>query len=137
MAEQAEENELPSCSFYRLSDVEKHRCCTSAWIVMHNKVYDVTTFLAEHPGGDEILLEQTGRDCTEIFESIGHSLDARLLAEKYVIGELHPDCRPKAQENSIVSEGKCFSWWGAWLIVLLSVVVAVAVYYVCNGTDQD
>uniref|UniRef100_A0A8C4QQT0 Cytochrome b5 n=1 Tax=Eptatretus burgeri TaxID=7764 RepID=A0A8C4QQT0_EPTBU len=90
MAEKVEQNELPTCPWYRLCDVEKHRCCTSAWIVINNKVYDVTAFLAEHPGGEEILLEQAGCDCTKIFDSIGHSLDAHLVAEKYVIGELHP-----------------------------------------------
>ena len=39
------------------------------------KVYDVTEFLAEHPGGEEILLETAGTDSTEAFEDVGKKLN--------------------------------------------------------------
>lgn len=42
----------------------------------------------KHPGGEEVLLEQGGQDCTEAFEDIGHSSDARELMEIFKIGEL-------------------------------------------------
>jgi len=32
---------------YRLEEVKKHRSAKSAWIIVHNKVYDVTKFLNE------------------------------------------------------------------------------------------
>lgn len=31
----------------------------------------------QHPGGEEVLIEQAGRDATEAFEDVGHSTDAR------------------------------------------------------------
>jgi cytochrome b5 len=43
------------------------------------KVYDVTKYLDDHPGGAEVLLEQAGQDATDMFEDIGHSQDARLV----------------------------------------------------------
>ncbi|KAL0109458.1 hypothetical protein PUN28_014491 [Cardiocondyla obscurior] len=60
----------------------------NTWIIIHNNVYDVTPFLMEHPGGEEVLLEQNGRDATEPFEDIGHSTDARQMMDKYKMGEL-------------------------------------------------
>lgn len=45
-------------------------------------------FFSQHPGGEEVLLEQTGKDATEEFEDVGHSSDAREIMQKYKIGEL-------------------------------------------------
>lgn len=42
----------------------------------------------QHPGGEEVLLEQAGKDATEQFEDVGHSSDAREMMNKYKIGEL-------------------------------------------------
>jgi cytochrome b involved in lipid metabolism len=30
-------------------------------MAIHGKVYDVTKFLAEHPGGDEVMVEVAGK----------------------------------------------------------------------------
>ncbi|XP_018342579.1 PREDICTED: cytochrome b5-like isoform X2 [Trachymyrmex septentrionalis] len=70
-------------------EVEKHaETSRDTWIIIHNNVYNVTSFLNEHPGGEEVLLEQNGQDATEAFEDIGHSTDARQMMESYKIGEL-------------------------------------------------
>lgn len=47
-------------------------------------------FFLQHPGGEEVLREQSGGDATENFEDVGHSTDARSLSETFIIGELHP-----------------------------------------------
>ncbi|RVW42191.1 Cytochrome b5 isoform A [Vitis vinifera] len=51
-------------------------------------VYDVTTYLDEHPGGDDVILATTGKDATDDFEDAGHSNDARELMKSFCIGEL-------------------------------------------------
>lgn len=73
-----------------LEEVKKHNTRNSVWFVIHNKVYDVTKFMDEHPGGEEVLLEQAGKDATEIFEDVSHSADAKDLMKNYLVGEL-PD----------------------------------------------
>ncbi|GAA6091423.1 cytochrome b5 [Tachysurus ichikawai] len=76
--------------YYRLCEVEEHNSFKSTWIIINHKVYDVTKFLEEHPGGEEVLREQAGGDATESFEDVGHSTDARELSKSMMIGELHP-----------------------------------------------
>uniref|UniRef100_A0A8C3TL52 Cytochrome b5 n=1 Tax=Catharus ustulatus TaxID=91951 RepID=A0A8C3TL52_CATUS len=76
--------------YYRLEEVQKHNNSQSTWIIIHNRIYDVTKFLDEHPGGEEVLREQAGGDATENFEDVGHSTDARTLSESFIVGELHP-----------------------------------------------
>ena len=56
---------------YSLEEVNIHSTEKSCWLVIHNKVYDVTKFLNTHPGGSEILLEVAGTDATDAFEDVG------------------------------------------------------------------
>ncbi|KAI5631703.1 cytochrome b5-like heme/Steroid binding domain-containing protein [Phthorimaea operculella] len=61
--------------------------------IIDNVVYDVNEFLDEHPGGHEVLTNVAGKDASEDFDDIGHSLDAKELMKKYVVGELVPQDR--------------------------------------------
>jgi len=70
-------------SFWKMC--KKHNQLGDIWLVLHNKVYDVTKYLQDHPGGDAILMEVAGTDATEGFEEVGHSLEAN---EELYIGEL-------------------------------------------------
>ncbi|GAA6059643.1 hypothetical protein JCM10212_004146 [Sporobolomyces blumeae] len=56
-------------------------------MLLHGKVYAISKFLDEHPGGDEVLFGEAGRDATEAFEDVGHSDEARALLEKYYVGK--------------------------------------------------
>ncbi|ROT41487.1 hypothetical protein SODALDRAFT_322607 [Sodiomyces alkalinus F11] len=46
-------------------EVAKHRSAASCWIVLHGKVYDVTDYLPEHPGGKSVLLRWAGKGYTD------------------------------------------------------------------------
>ncbi|CAG9531526.1 unnamed protein product [Cercopithifilaria johnstoni] len=70
------------------AQVTEHNTGSSSWICIENKVYDLTTFLDEHPGGSEVLLRVAGSDATEAYEDVGHSTDARLLKEQYLVAEI-------------------------------------------------
>ncbi|GJQ83587.1 cytb5 [Trypoxylus dichotomus] len=81
---------------YNWKDIKNHNSESSAWIVIHNNVYDVTQYLIQHPGGKEILLENAGTDCTEMFESVQHSKKARNELAELKIGEvIDNDRNPK------------------------------------------
>lgn len=68
---------MPSVSYTELS---AHAHESSAWLLIHGNVYDLTSFLDDHPGGKSILLSHAGRDATEGFAEI-HSKDVLNLLE--------------------------------------------------------
>eukprot|EP00252_Welwitschia_mirabilis_P018138 TRINITY_DN40366_c0_g1_i1.p1 TRINITY_DN40366_c0_g1~~TRINITY_DN40366_c0_g1_i1.p1 ORF type:complete len:143 (+),score=38.40 TRINITY_DN40366_c0_g1_i1:336-764(+) len=73
---------------FSLAEVANHTSKDDCWVVIHGKVYDVSKFLEEHPGGEEVLVEASGKDATQEFEDIGHSESARGMMETYEIGTL-------------------------------------------------
>lgn len=55
-------------------DVAKHNTPQNGWVTLyHRKVYDVSGFVSEHPGGAELLIEHLGKDVTHIMaDSVSH-----------------------------------------------------------------
>ena len=43
------------------AEVKEHSSEDDCWVIIANKVYDVTPFLDEHPGGPEIITESAGK----------------------------------------------------------------------------
>lgn len=54
----------------------------------------------QHPGGEEVLLEQAGKDATESFEDVGHSTDARDMMKRYKVGEVIESERTQVPEKT-------------------------------------
>ncbi|TYG36883.1 hypothetical protein ES288_D13G098600v1 [Gossypium darwinii] len=73
---------------YTMQEASQHNTKDDCWIVIDGKVYDVTSYLDEHPGGDDVVLESTGKDATDDFEDAGHSKSAKELLQSFCIGEL-------------------------------------------------
>lgn len=73
---------------YSFEEVGKHSDRKDCWLIIDGKVYDVTAFMEEHPGGDEVLLACVGKDATADFEDIGHSDSAKEMMPQYCIGEV-------------------------------------------------
>ncbi|GLG99477.1 Cytochrome b5 [Gryllus bimaculatus] len=114
-------------------EVKSKNDSKTAWIIIHNSVYNVTEFLNEHPGGEEVLLEQAGKDGTEAFEDVGHSSDARDMMKKYKIGELVEADRIETQEKPSVNwaadnNDNNGSSWKSWIIPVALGVVATIIY---------
>lgn len=70
------------------SQLSEHNKASDCWMAIEGKVYNVTDFVDEHPGGDEIILADAGKDGTEGFNDVGHSEDARKLLEPMYVGDL-------------------------------------------------
>uniref|UniRef100_A0A2K5M4Z3 Cytochrome b5 n=2 Tax=Cercopithecinae TaxID=9528 RepID=A0A2K5M4Z3_CERAT len=124
MAEQSDE----AVKYYTLEEIQKHNHSKSTWLILHHKVYDLTKFLEEHPGGEEVLREQAGGDATENFEDVGHSTDAREMSKTYIIGELHP-------ETLITTVDSSSSWWTNWVIPAISAVAVALMYRLYMAED--
>ncbi|KAL2519260.1 Cytochrome b5 [Abeliophyllum distichum] len=88
---------------YSMEEASQHNTQEDCWVVIDGKVYDVSSYLDEHPGGDDVLLGATGKDATDEFEDAGHSKSARELMESFCIGELDPTS-PAIPELEIFSK---------------------------------
>ncbi|KAF5854112.1 hypothetical protein GGP41_006894 [Bipolaris sorokiniana] len=73
---------------FTYSDVSEHNTKKDLYIVVHDKVYNASSFVDEHPGGEEVLLDVGGQDSTEAFEDVGHSDEAREILEGLYVGKL-------------------------------------------------
>ncbi|CAH2067158.1 unnamed protein product, partial [Iphiclides podalirius] len=71
-----------------LAEVSQHDTPQDCWVVIYDRVYDISTFLDEHPGGADIMLEYAGRDASTAFRSSGHSKMAAKALERFLVGEL-------------------------------------------------
>ncbi|KAG2227703.1 hypothetical protein INT45_004745 [Circinella minor] len=51
-----------------LQEIAQHDKKDDLWVILYGKVYDLTQFLPEHPGGQKIILKFAGKDATKAFE---------------------------------------------------------------------
>mmetsp|Transcript_11234 Transcript_11234/g.24174 ORF Transcript_11234/g.24174 Transcript_11234/m.24174 type:complete len:898 (+) Transcript_11234:158-2851(+) len=97
----------PTKKYIPWSEIKQHDNDRSAWIVVHNKVYDCTPFLKDHPGGAASIVMNAGMDSTEDFDAI-HSTKAQKMLEDYYVGELaegFADDDAEEANSSSVSSG--------------------------------
>ncbi|OWZ56375.1 oxidoreductase [Cryptococcus neoformans 125.91] len=76
---------------YSLAEVAKHNSRVSTLCTYNGKVYDLTPFLDDHPGGDDIILSYAGQDIGKLMsdEDIHqHSRAAYEMLEEFEVGEL-------------------------------------------------
>ncbi|CAH7675848.1 putative cytochrome b5 [Phakopsora pachyrhizi] len=107
---------------------------------IHGKVYSIAKFLDDHPGGDEVLISESGgKDATESFEDVGHSDEARSLMEKYYVGtcsELGPkktrtvksNDRSTDEKSSSMGDSSSSDGGGFGYLVPLAVLIAYLSY---------
>ena len=71
--------------------VQSHSRRDDCWIVVEGKVYDMTRFAPEHPGGAEIIYSYAGRDATEAYLEVHDpNLIQANLEPREQIGQLDP-----------------------------------------------
>lgn len=115
-------------------EVSKWNSRTKNVFIIDNVVYDVTEFLDEHPGGHEVLINVAGKDASEDFDDVGHSLDAKELMKKYVVGEVVEAERVQVQKRKInwveTKADNDASFMSSWKFpVLLGIVLTVLYSY--------
>jgi len=94
---------------YTTEDVAAHTQPSSCWVSRAGKVYDVSGFLNDHPGGDDLILAHAGKDIEDVMKDRiehEHSESAYSMLDGYVIGRL-------GTKESIVRDG---SWHSALLL---------------------
>ncbi|KAK9075250.1 hypothetical protein SSX86_003571 [Deinandra increscens subsp. villosa] len=75
-------------------DVCKHNKPDDCWLLISGKVYDVTQFVDNHPGGWDVWRRATGKDATIDFSDVGHSDIAKGKMKIFYIGEIDQSTIP-------------------------------------------
>ena len=60
---------------FSLEEIGRHRTPQDCWLLVQGKVYDVSAWIPQHPGGSLIYLK-AGGDCSQLFDAY-HPLSAR------------------------------------------------------------
>merc|ERR1719158_2364000 len=60
----------PAAAGFTKEEVAKHNNKSSCWVILDDRVLDVTDFLKDHPGGELAILTFAGKDATEEFDMI-------------------------------------------------------------------
>ncbi|KAN0035709.1 hypothetical protein ACTA71_004995 [Dictyostelium dimigraforme] len=71
---------------YTMEEVSKHDKVDDLWMVIDQKVYDVTSFVNDHPGGGDYLIQNAGKEATNEFLDVGHTQKAVDMLKDYYIG---------------------------------------------------
>ncbi|EIE26236.1 hypothetical protein COCSUDRAFT_83611 [Coccomyxa subellipsoidea C-169] len=81
---QTQKKQLAKCT---KAEVAAHNSQKDCWIVVKGKVYDVSSYVEEHPGGLAIL-KNAGGDATEGFHGPQHPPRVFDIIDDFLIGEL-------------------------------------------------
>jgi hypothetical protein len=81
-------------TLYTTAEIDRHESAASCWLIIAGRVYDVTSYIDEHPADPDTILRYCGKDGTTGFETKDrgrpHSSRALRLLEEYFIGEVAP-----------------------------------------------
>ena len=68
-------------------ELRKHNNEYGLWVALYGKVFDLTNFYMDHPGGWDVIEECAGKECTERFEEGEHMPESIRDLKQYYIGD--------------------------------------------------
>jgi cytochrome b involved in lipid metabolism len=90
-----------------LKTIAIHNSGSDCWMIIDNKVYDVTSAISSHPGGAETILPYCGKDGTKDFATKDrqparpHSGFAYTSLTDYLIGNLNQKLTGQQYQDSV------------------------------------
>jgi hypothetical protein len=73
---------------FTATDVATHNTASDCWVILNNNVYNLTTFISQHSGGQAIIIAQCGKDGTAVFNSGPHSGGTLNVINPLLLGTL-------------------------------------------------
>eukprot|EP00577_Skeletonema_sp_RCC1716_P022815 CAMPEP_0113388652 /NCGR_PEP_ID=MMETSP0013_2-20120614/9194_1 /TAXON_ID=2843 ORGANISM="Skeletonema costatum, Strain 1716" /NCGR_SAMPLE_ID=MMETSP0013_2 /ASSEMBLY_ACC=CAM_ASM_000158 /LENGTH=136 /DNA_ID=CAMNT_0000271649 /DNA_START=51 /DNA_END=462 /DNA_ORIENTATION=- /assembly_acc=CAM_ASM_000158 len=128
---------------FTAADVAKHNTAEDCWLIIGNentggaKVYDVTSYLDDHPGGAEVMLDVGGKDADDFFEDIGHSNDAREELAKHVVGVLKLTEEEKEKRRLAAEKKSGADSGGMSMIAVLVAAAGIGYYFYKQKVDSS
>mmetsp|Transcript_67657 Transcript_67657/g.126639 ORF Transcript_67657/g.126639 Transcript_67657/m.126639 type:complete len:136 (-) Transcript_67657:223-630(-) len=123
---------------YSMTEVTKHVSDAEGkedvWLVIGNtknggpKVYDISKYLDDHPGGKEVMMDLAGKNADEMFEDIGHSNEARKIMKTMEIGELKLSEEEKAALEAAATKRAESASGGMGMMPFVIIILAFVAY---------
>jgi len=82
-------------------DVARHATNNDCYLIINNKVYNVSSYIGQHPGGSRTITSRCGQEVTGIFASI-HSNFAWDLLKKYYLGDISLGSQGTSSQNTTI-----------------------------------
>ncbi len=74
---------------YTMADVATHKSATDCWAAVNQKVYDLTGWIAKHPGGEDKIIPLCGTDASSAFTTKhGSAQKPNDMLATFLIGDL-------------------------------------------------
>lgn len=83
-----------------MAEIAKHNMKSDCWLLINDKVYNITSYFGSHPGGSRTMSETCGKDATNAYytqdpnatsssSKSAHSSRALSLLNNYYLGDLN------------------------------------------------
>src|SRR5690242_17231058 len=92
---------------YTHEEVSKHNIPSDLWLIHSNKVYDLTEFAADHPGGEHLIQRWGGKDVTDVMTDLSshaHSEMAYEVLAELCIGEVVDSTHEEEEKENELKE---------------------------------
>jgi len=96
-------------------EIARHNTKDDLWIIVDNKVYDITNYVDIHQGGTEALVRVGGGEATKQIEGPQHPGTVKTLLERFLIGKVAPEIKiseinkhNKKGDSWIIINGKVY-----------------------------
>ncbi|PKX98396.1 cytochrome b5-like heme/steroid binding domain-containing protein [Aspergillus novofumigatus IBT 16806] len=130
---------------FTLQEISEHKTKKDLYLIVHDKVYDCSSFVDEHPGGEEVLLDVAGQDSTEAFEDVGHSDEAREILEGLLVGTVKrlvarrpcPRAKPAPSTSATTGAASSSSGFGMYAVLVVCAAVAYGAYQYLQANSQQ
>jgi len=85
-----------------VATVSRHNSMSSCWMIIDNKVYDITSYFGSHPGGDAIMVNFCGKEASNAYHLSPHrhSSYASGLLSRYLVGDMGSTVRPGSNSGA-------------------------------------
>ena len=87
---------------YTSEEVKSHNSEFDCWVIISGKVYNITPYLAYHPGGKSILVKVAGKDATDLFNKFHAWVNIEGMIGKLLVGILEDPISPENNKKEQV-----------------------------------